>query len=108
VANENPKSPNINNFTYASRNGFFGMNRINNTQINAFANNTKLGTVTDTIITNTNSNKFVIGNQFSSGANNNSDRLFKFTSFGDGLTDAQASNLYNIVQTFQTALSRQV
>jgi len=31
-----------------------------------------------------------------------------FASLGDGLTDAQASNLYTAVQTFNTTLSRQV
>jgi hypothetical protein len=31
-----------------------------------------------------------------------------FTSFGSGLSDVETSNLYTIVQSFQTALSRQV
>jgi hypothetical protein len=31
-----------------------------------------------------------------------------FASFGDGLTDTQASNFYTAVQAFQTTLSRQV
>ena len=31
-----------------------------------------------------------------------------FSSIGDGLTDAQASNFYTAVQAFQTTLSRQV
>jgi hypothetical protein len=31
-----------------------------------------------------------------------------FASIGDGLTDTQATALYNAVQTFNTTLSRQV
>ena len=101
-------SANINSFTTSSRNGFFGMNRISSTQVNAFEKNTKLGTVNETIIANANTNNFVIGSQFSSGTNNLSDRQFKFYSLGDGFTDTETSNLYIAVQTYQEALSRQV
>ena len=31
-----------------------------------------------------------------------------FASIGDGLSDAEVTNLYNRVQTFNTALARQV
>jgi len=37
-----------------------------------------------------------------------SNHQFAFTSIGDGLTNAEALTLYSIVQTFQTALGRQV
>jgi hypothetical protein len=37
-----------------------------------------------------------------------SPRQTAFSSIGDGLTDTEASNLYTRVQTYQTALSRQV
>lgn len=37
-----------------------------------------------------------------------SPRQCAFASIGDGLTDSEASNLYNRVQTFNTALQRQV
>ena len=37
-----------------------------------------------------------------------SNRQIAFSTIGDGLTDTDASNLYNRVQTFQTSLSRQV
>ena len=35
-------------------------------------------------------------------------RQCAFSSIGDGLTDAEAANLYTRVQAFQTSLSRQV
>ena len=101
-------SANLLSVTYATRNGFFGMNRISNTQVNVFANNTKLTTVTENLVTNSNTNNYVIADQFSTGNSNNSDRLFKFYSLGSGLTDTQASNFYTAVQAFQTTLSRQV
>jgi hypothetical protein len=31
-----------------------------------------------------------------------------WASIGDGLTDTDAANLYSLVQTFQTTLSRQI
>ena len=49
------------------------------------------------------------------GACNNNNVIFlpssreqSFTSIGDGLTDAEATSLYNAVQTFNTTLNRQV
>ena len=35
-------------------------------------------------------------------------REYSFASLGEGYTDAEAANLYTIIQTFQTSLSRQV
>lgn len=37
-----------------------------------------------------------------------SNRQYAFASIGDGLTDVQATDFYNAIQTFQTSLSRQV
>ena len=37
-----------------------------------------------------------------------SGQLCAFASFGDGLTDIEASSLYNAVQAYQTSLGRQV
>jgi hypothetical protein len=92
----------------ASKSGFFGMNRISSSQVNAFYNNTKLGTVNVNIVAGTNTNNYAIGSQFSNGTALNSDRLFKFSLFADSLTDTEAANLYTRVQAYQTALSRQV
>jgi hypothetical protein len=101
-------SANVTSVASAPRNGFFGMNRISNTQVNAFANNTKLITVNESSIANLNTNNITIASQWGSGSPNNSDRLYKFYSLGDGLTDTQASNFYTAVQAFQTTLSRNV
>lgn len=45
---------------------------------------------------------------FAQNAQQYSTRQCAFSSIGDGLTDTQASNFYNAVQTFNTSLSRQV
>jgi len=37
-----------------------------------------------------------------------SNRQYTFASIGDGLTDTEASDFYNIVETFQTSLGRQI
>jgi len=47
-----------------------------------------------------------IGN--TNSTNNWSSKQAAFTSIGDGLTDTEASNFYTAVQTFQTALNRQI
>jgi hypothetical protein len=101
-------SANITTINYTPRNGFFGMNRISDIQVNFFANNSKLITVNETLIANLNTNNIVIGEQFSAGSLNFSDRLFKFYSLGSGLTDTEAGNFYTLVQAFQTTLNRQV
>jgi hypothetical protein len=101
-------SANISTYTLSSLNGLVGMNRISSSQVNAFFNNTKIATVNEAVIANANANNFVIGSQFSNGFSNNSDRLFKFVSFGAGLSD-QESLIYNqIVEKYQVALSRGV
>jgi hypothetical protein len=101
-------STTVNTLPVASKSGFFGMNRINSSQVSTFYNNTKLGTSNVNIVAGTNTNNYVIGSAFTSGSALNSDRLFKFSLFADSLTDTEASNLYTRVQAYQTALSRQV
>ena len=44
----------------------------------------------------------------STGATQHSNRQTAFASIGDGLTDTEATALYNAVQTFNTSLARQV
>jgi hypothetical protein len=41
-------------------------------------------------------------------ASNFSQRNLAFAHIGDGLTDTDATNYYNLVQAFQTALSRNI
>jgi hypothetical protein len=71
----------------------------------------KQGILTDTLsatsLTPINRN-ITLAAQNGTGPANYSSKQVAFSTIGDGLTDAQASNFYNIVQTFQTALSRQI
>ncbi len=55
-------------------------------------------------------NSFWIGafNNYSGGENYYSPRQTAFATIGDGLTDTDATNLYNIVQRYQIALGRSV
>jgi hypothetical protein len=69
-----------------------------------------------TIITSTSSSNanaslsFYIGtlNQAGSPGAFYDNNQFAFANYGEGLTDAENTNLYNLVQAFQTALGRQV
>jgi len=98
------------NMSYANSDsfGFYLVNRTSSTNVNSWKNGVKkinssiaaqgLSTVKRSI----------------SAYNNGSSRLYfsnregAFVTMGDGLTDAEAANLYIAVQAFQTALSRQV
>ena len=51
---------------------------------------------------------FYLGAENFAGASSYSPREQAFASIGDGMTDAEASALYNAVQTYQTTLGRQV
>ena len=94
--------------TPTKKNGLFTFSRILSTQSKTYCNN--LQTFTNTVTSNT-PNIFAI----KAGALNISGSLSRYMTntlslihIADGLTDTQASDLYNSVQTFQTTLSRQV
>jgi hypothetical protein len=53
-------------------------------------------------------NLFLGAENFNSTPSFYSNREFAFASIGDGLSNTEATNLYNTVQTFQTTLGRQV
>lgn len=93
------------NGVYTSTNGLghFIASRINNTTTQGFKNGSKVIDVTQvsTLATNTLLISF-------NGASNYSDKQTAFVSIGDGLTDAEALILYNLIQQYQTTLSRQV
>jgi hypothetical protein len=60
---------------------------------------------------NRNNFKIFIGTYNNNGipdAAGYSSKQCAFSSIGDGLSSAEATNFYNIVQAFQTTLSRQV
>lgn len=84
--------------------GFYIGSRLNNTTVQGFKNNTK--------VINTSLGSSLTSSSLYIGANgipgNYSTKQCAFASIGDGLTDTEASNLYTIVQQFQTNLNRQV
>jgi hypothetical protein len=90
--------------------GYYIASRTANNVLKAFKNNTLKATNT-----NTNTASMLSKNIFISANNDTgsaitqfSNRQTAFSSIGDGLTDTEATALYNAVQTFQTSLSRQV
>ena len=85
------------------------LSRTSSTSFKLFFNNSSL-------ITNTATRTFALpsrsiylgGSNWSTGATQLTPHEHAFDSIGDGLTDTEASNLYTIVQAFNTTLSRNV
>lgn len=87
--------------------GGFMVNRNDGTNTTLWKNGVKIKTVAEAVtLTNRPLSLFAIN----AGGTNNffSDKECAFSSSGDGFTDAEALIYYNSIQTFQTALSRQV
>lgn len=95
----------------ASSTGFYIATRTTSISHKLYKNNTTLGTNTST-----NTNALPNGNLFVGASNNSivntissySTKECAFASIGDGLTDTDATNLYNRVNTFQVTLNRNV
>jgi len=85
--------------------GLFIANRTNSTQLFTFKNTTKY---TSAFNSSSKSNQNFILSRASATIGNYSNRQLAFSSIGDGLTDTEAANFYTAVQSFQTALSRNV
>jgi hypothetical protein len=97
-------------FSNTNSQGMYIGSRISSTSHKAYKNNSLAGT-----ITTSNSQSAISQWPLYIGASNNnsspneySDRECGFATIGDGLNDTQAANFYNLVQAFQTTLSRQV
>jgi len=89
--------------------GFFVGNRNSDSQKKHFRNGANLGTITTLVSATLSTQNIYLGALNNSGsASNFSSKQTAFASIGDGLTDPEASAFYTAVQTFQTALSRQV
>jgi hypothetical protein len=89
--------------------GFYQTSRINATSLKVYKNASVFGTNTNTNTgTQPATSLYISASHFNAGVTNYSDRQVAFSSIGDGLTDTDASNLYTRVQTYQTALSRNV
>ena len=86
--------------------GWFCANRISSTQTRNYRNSTQY--ILNTVSVATANLSILLS------ANNNtsfryfSNRQIAFATFGEGLTDSEAPILYNIIQQFQTTLSRNV
>ena len=83
---------------------FYLASRISSTSNKLFRNSTLLNTNTTTRTSSLANVNFRLASDYVAFTN----RQCAFASIGDGLTDAQASDFYTSVQTFQTTLSRQV
>ena len=91
--------------------GFLFSTRVTNSELNLFQDGAKLVTNTTTITTELypNIESWVGGyNRVPGSSDQYSGLEVAFASFGDGLTDTEASDFYTAVQTFNTTLSRQV
>lgn len=89
--------------------GYYVATRSNSSTHKVFKNNSQFGaTNTGTSGFTPNLNVYVCALNASGTAMFFSTKQCAFASFGDGLSDTNASDLYTAVQAFQTTLSRQV
>lgn len=83
--------------------------RTANNTFKLYKNSTTLGTNTSTDTNNLPlKNLTIFGINYGASPSQFSNRQCAFVTIGDGLTDTDASNLYTIIQNYQTILSRQV
>lgn len=86
--------------------------RTSSTSFKVFRNNSQFGTTNTTTssqdITTCDKSIFIGALNLDGTVGQYSTNQCAFSSIGDGLTDTEASNLYTIVQNFNTTLSRQV
>jgi hypothetical protein len=99
--------------TNADSYGFYSNSRTSSTSHKAYKNGVQIGSTNTTVTSgysSMTSARIYIGATSVSGTgiNNYSDRECAFATIGEGLTDAEASSLYTIVQKYQTTLGRQV
>jgi hypothetical protein len=88
--------------------GFSIASRTANNLQKSYVNNSILGTNTQTMPSGLPNTNFFIGGFNVTPTPGFTNRQCAFASIGDGLLDAQASDFYTAVQTFQTTLSRNV
>ena len=94
----------------AASTGFYLGTRTTSTIHKLYKNNTTLGTNTSANVNILPNGNIFIGaaNSTTLGITSYSTKECAFASIGDGLTDTEATNYYNRVQTYQTVLSRNV
>ena len=97
-----------NNAPITNSSGFFIVKKETNNNQKAIRNSSILDTKVQTVTAKPNFNLGINALIFTGGIYGYSPFECAFATIGDGLTDAEAVSLYNIVQNFQTTLSRQV
>lgn len=96
-------------YTQTDSRGLFTATRTATNTSKLFKNSTQQGSTNTSTITNIPIISAYIGARNSAGtAQYYNSYECAFASIGDGLTDTEAANFYTAVQTFNTALSRQV
>ena len=86
---------------------YFILNKTSPSSFDLFANTSKT-TNTITTATKPNLNLWIGAFNYQNTGYYYTDKSIAFSSVGDGLTDAEAANLYTAVQKYQTSLGRQV
>jgi hypothetical protein len=94
--------------TTESTSAYYINSRLNSANLKAYRNGSMLSNPTLASLANISSSLVLSARNDGGTIGNYSNRQTAFASIGDGLTDTEASNLYTRVQTYQTALSRQV
>jgi hypothetical protein len=95
--------------TVANSTGLFLTSRTSNVQLNLYKQGILVASSSALNSTSANGNNLFIGALNTAGTPTRfSNRQYSLASFGDGLTQIESIQFYNIVQAFQTNLGRQV
>jgi hypothetical protein len=95
--------------TVANSTGLFLTSRTSNVQLNLYKQGILVASSSILNSTSANGNNLFIGALNTAGTPTRfSNRQYSLASFGDGLTQIESIQFYNIVQAFQTKLGRQV
>jgi hypothetical protein len=87
--------------------GFFVANKITSGQLTGYKNGV-LGASAASTDTASSLNHYLLAFNNMNNAEGYSNRQYSFFSLGDGLSPTDATNLYTLVQNFNTTLNRQV
>ena len=93
------------NGTSANSIGYFLASRVDNVRDRMYKNGTNVTNFNGAAVSLDNNTIMISA---TNGGGLYSDRQTAFNTIGNGLTDTEISNLYSSIQTFQTALARQV
>jgi hypothetical protein len=97
----------LNSASNANSQGYFLTNKPNSTNLKYIKNSTIVNTIIPSNTSFTSAQNIFLNN-YDSGTGFSSGSRCAFASIGNGMTDTQAFDLYASIQSFNTALSRQV